>query len=522
MKIKINQLLIKRVIYLLVFLEIFLLTSCLNSPKPNTERTPSKSLAEAEPMMGRYAQTECKLDKKALFSQLPFVNNDRSLSLLIYTADEWENDARQIQGMHETSILEYQLSNGGNWTKKDSSFADQLSGKTSISNVCFEGSDAYFVFVKTWHGIASQHIGKIDQYGKFTELPINLGKYSSKMMERNIFAENLEAEENDIVFSGDDSVNVGQLFVTKNYIYILDRGSILVYRLNGSLVNAFGSGESQFALQGERIITTNDTGTLIRTYDQEGHKLIKEVNHSLPERVIALATDQTGKLFIATKKGIYRQNTNNEKWDMVVVSQGTSLCDSSIMLSNLYCLPDEKFALSGFDAYRAGYGLCRVFLYEYDSQLSTQRTSALSVATLYPNETLVNTALEMEKNDKNLSVEITVLTEQYPDLPIASIVNTLNTQLLAGEGPDVLLLDELPMQAYMKQHLLAGLDDFILSKIEKDNYYNNMITAHRYSDQTMVLPISFELPVSASFFFPGGKVNMEYYQSLDADVDTTD
>lgn len=55
-------------------------------------------------------------------------------------------------------------------------------------------------------------------------------------------------------------------------------------------------------------------------------------------------------------------------------------------------------------------------------------------------------------------------------------VNTMNTEMLSGKGPDILLLSGLPVGKYVSKNLLANFYDLMKndSEFKKDNYFQNI------------------------------------------------
>lgn len=62
-------------------------------------------------------------------------------------------------------------------------------------------------------------------------------------------------------------------------------------------------------------------------------------------------------------------------------------------------------------------------------------------------------------------------------MTVDDVIRTLNVEIFAGEGPDVLVLDGLPVESYIRQGILADL-----SNIDTSNCYENIV--HCYADES--------------------------------------
>lgn len=101
----------------------------------------------------------------------------------------------------------------------------------------------------------------------------------------------------------------------------------------------------------------------------------------------------------------------------------------------------------------------------------------------------------------------TFFQEEYPELEViyetgytgedgvtlSDAVRTLNTELIAGEGPDILILDGLPQDSFCEKGILEDLTDIV--EPEKENYFYNIISACNEGDTIYRIPTYFHVPV---------------------------
>jgi ABC-type glycerol-3-phosphate transport system substrate-binding protein len=73
-------------------------------------------------------------------------------------------------------------------------------------------------------------------------------------------------------------------------------------------------------------------------------------------------------------------------------------------------------------------------------------------------------------------------------------LHTLNTKILAGEGPDIILLDGMPIDAYKTQGLLADLSELYAELTASGNYFDNILGAYTDESGTYALPARFAFP----------------------------
>lgn len=119
----------------------------------------------------------------------------------------------------------------------------------------------------------------------------------------------------------------------------------------------------------------------------------------------------------------------------------------------------------------------RVYQYEYDPEYTVVEEE-IKVVSILPNEAVEMAVTELAREHREITVEYEYLIEDtslvdlhlilspYKD-PMYSysnyedVVRGLYASIAAGNGPDVLLLDDLDASALIKQGMLADLNEFV-------------------------------------------------------------
>lgn len=126
----------------------------------------------------------------------------------------------------------------------------------------------------------------------------------------------------------------------------------------------------------------------------------------------------------------------------------------------------------------------------------------LVVATYYLSEQAEEAVKRYETLHPNVEIELHAVSTSGKDLNEVmnkhdQFVNTNNAAFLAGGGPDVIELDELPSEQYAKRRLLADLNELMEqdSEFRKESYFANIIDhAPRDGDGRLYgMPLYFSL-----------------------------
>ena len=104
----------------------------------------------------------------------------------------------------------------------------------------------------------------------------------------------------------------------------------------------------------------------------------------------------------------------------------------------------------------------KLVAYVYNAQMDTSGNTIFIISALRDTSKLRKAVNDFQRIHPELTVRLnTSLIEADTDSPIEDAIRTLNTDLLAGKGGDVLILDELPLRQYIGKGVLMPLDDIL-------------------------------------------------------------
>ncbi|MBE5963049.1 MAG: carbohydrate ABC transporter substrate-binding protein [Lachnospiraceae bacterium] len=81
------------------------------------------------------------------------------------------------------------------------------------------------------------------------------------------------------------------------------------------------------------------------------------------------------------------------------------------------------------------------------------------------------------------------------DSNLADVIRALNTELLAGNGADILILDGLPIESYQKKGVLKELSDFVKEAEKEQNLLSNIVEGYEEDGKIYGIPLRFEVPI---------------------------
>ena len=270
----------------------------------------------------------------------------------------------------------------------------------------------------------------------------------------------------------------------------------LTNTLQGSIISGMAADPSQpgafyhlsYGSEGTQLLYTDLNGTTSVRME------------SLPgTNAFAACADEEGNYYYTSQDGIYRLVSGGTLAELVVDGAGTMLTGEDPVPMGLALCPDGSFLMITGDS--------RVYRYYWDADAPAEEsTAALTVWSLGNNDT-VRAAIEVyEQQNPGLTVTYQVAMEDGATTR-EDALSALNTALLAGSGPDVLILDGLDWQAYRDKGLLADLSEWVdLSALQ-----SNLVDPFREQEGVFVLPARFSVPVLC-----GAPEDLAGLDSLDA------
>jgi len=159
-----------------------------------------------------------------------------------------------------------------------------------------------------------------------------------------------------------------------------------------------------------------------------------------------------GYLFFTTDDGIYSYIPGGSVVEQLVDGGQSSLGDPSFFPKALVGAEDGSFFVLG----QSGDGVA-VHRYVYDPNIPTVPDTQLRVYSLKDDEILRRTISRYQKSHPEVAVEYEVGISGDDGVTEADAIRTLNNEILAGSGPDILMLDGFAVETFLEKGLLTDL-----------------------------------------------------------------
>lgn len=452
----------------------------MNSAKDNIENTSSinRSQSGQEDMqapestaMGRYVEEVIDLSDRIGYASNLYQLENGNLLITDYIND-----------------FLVSVDNGAVWETDAGNWRDSLPGPDAIMNLAVGADSTIAVIYDAESAIASE-----ENYNPFdveTELMV------IKPDGTQISAEVSLTEEEDCF----------------RMVWISDQGRIFAstYGQNLYEIKEDGSSEIFLTLESAPMLIQFQNNLMIMDgwdydglliYDMEAREYIEDevlsdfVEKNYKDRSnnggafydLYFSMGEENILYLAGNKGLYRHVIGGSAIEQVVDGKLSVLNNPSYTLRGLLALDNSEFIalLNGGQVVR----------FIYDPDIPTVPSEKLRVYSLEENATVRQAVTMYQMAYPEVYVEYEIGMEEGSSITREDALKSLNTKMMAEDGPDVLILDNMPADSYVEKGLLLDLSSLLDSLEGEDALFGNLVDAFRTDHKIYMMSCEIQIPI---------------------------
>lgn len=192
-------------------------------------------------------------------------------------------------------------------------------------------------------------------------------------------------------------------------------------------------------------------------------------------------------VYVAGKGGVYRHVIGGSAMEQIIDGSLSSFSNPAMGLRCMITLPQDEFL-----ALFSGGQLIR---YTYDPDVPTVPEDLVTVYSLEEWDAVRQAIAQYQTEHPDTFVKYEVALSGTDGKSREDAVKKLNTELMAGKGPDVIILDELPAKSYIEKGILADLKPHIDGLTGEATLLPNIVDAFMENGGVYMMPVAFTLPM---------------------------
>ena len=455
----------KKLLSLVLALVLLLgsLTGCKSDAAPGFTSSSDPEKTSGGRAMGRYVEQPIEVPNLVYAEDMVMLSDGR-LRVAGSTEDEktflWTMDQ---SGAWDTSPLPEEIEESGD-----------------IASLSLSPDGTVFCYTTVWgEGFAKNedhHLWAIDPDGQLREIPItypDLDSVQGALICESDFTQSgklmatvnyRELRELDLE-TGAMSENLNDMGIYPEYLGCVMEDTYLV------------SSEGGFVYSGGEVTPLSGT---------PGDQILATVAEYGGSGCISLWGNEDGYLFFVTREGLHSAVPGGSVTELLVDGKRTSLGGPAFSPITLTGSEDGSFYVLGSDG-----GQAILYRYYYDENIPTEPDKTLRVYSLKSDDTLQQAVSLFQKNNPDYAVDLEIGVTGEDAVTEADAIKTLNAQILAGSGPDVINLDGLPLSSFLEKGILCDLSGVIA---RCGDLLTNVTNCYAQDGKVFAMPTGFTLP----------------------------
>ena len=195
-------------------------------------------------------------------------------------------------------------------------------------------------------------------------------------------------------------------------------------------------------------------------------------------------------IYIAGQKGLHRHVIGGSAVEEVIDGNLCTFSNPAYGIGSVIMLPDDEFM--------AIFSSGRLVHFVYDPDMPTVPSERLKVYSLKENDTIRQAISLYQTANPEVYVEYEMGMGNDSSITRDDALKNLNTKIMAGEGPDVLILDNMPLDSYIEKGLLLDISPLIDSLSGDEELFGNIVEAMKTGDKLYAMPCEIQVPVIMS------------------------
>ncbi len=263
---------------------------------------------------------------------------------------------------------------------------------------------------------------------------------------------------------------------------------------------------NEFILGGAEI---KDDGTVMFPSGGENRRYIQLYSDGLEEAY-----------YFVDSNGLYRYMPGGVSIEQLMDSTMTTLSMQN-MSANYFIVNKAHnfrvlFSARGDSSEDVTYDL---FGYDYDEDALLKPAEELKIYSLYETEALSQAIAVYQREHKDILVtyQAGITADNMGAVTVSDALRQLNTEIMADKGPDLILMDNMPIENYQNKGLLMDVTDVLEAAAGEGELLRNITDVYNEDGKIFAVPTAFSMPVII-----GDRAYLDKITDIDSLADTVE
>ena len=274
-------------------------------------------------------------------------------------------------------------------------------------------------------------------------------------------------------------------------VIVDERVGIERYSLsNESFVRSYDGKTSEAIVVNDTLYQINSGQGTIEAYDVDNGKLKRSIPCDTIDANAKLVVGEDEDLYLVGNSGIKHLTKGGSVWELIVDGNNAFFKMPSYTCTYAKAINKEIYTL-----FKRVDGGAQFKKYFYSKDTPTTASTEIIAYTLKENNSLNQIITQYQASHPEVKITVQIGLERGSSLTEEDAIKALNTELLAGKGPDLILLDGLDIETYIEKGMLTDMSNWLKTTEEPKMYLENIVQAYETKDKICAVPMRFTLPM---------------------------
>lgn len=196
---------------------------------------------------------------------------------------------------------------------------------------------------------------------------------------------------------------------------------------------------------------------------------------------------EEGSIIYVNHEGLFYHRAQGSVNEQLINGQLVSLGDGSMDFYGVVAVDESNYLVAGSDSLSTP----RIYRYTYDPEAAAVPEKQLKVYALEDSSVLQQAITHFQKQNPDVFVKKIIGLSGGDGITAEDALRTLSTDIMAGNGPDVLVLDGIPVESYIEKGILADISDLVEEIEGSEGLFENVKNAYIRDKGIFEMPARF-------------------------------
>lgn len=229
---------------------------------------------------------------------------------------------------------------------------------------------------------------------------------------------------------------------------------------------------------------TDELTALTEQICSDDNLVYRNTDTGLP--VTFAKAENDNSIIFADYKGIFHYTTGGAVVEELVQGEQTALSNSGAIFYGVYMQDETHLFVAGNNGMEGA-----LYSYTYDADASANLNQELNIYALQDSDTLRQAVILFRQEYADIYVNLEIGMTDDNGVTLEDALKTLSTDILAGNGPDVLILDGMPVDSYVEKGILTDISDVVDEVKASDGLVDSIVKDSTKDGKIYAIPTRF-------------------------------